>query len=167
MALLKIGIPERQFGVWQPAVAFGFQRSFVSREHPIDGVNAASDVAQGYLSTSYSLAWLSLHAGASVWDARAQNATMQLPRGLFAKLRPFGGATFTPPWYPRTTLIGEISWVPSFDPGAIELRFIASWAVRYRVTRFADVELGMRFRETAGLHETQVLMRANFAGKIW
>jgi hypothetical protein len=154
-ALFKLGVAPGTWTRWQPGVALGFRRSFLTFG------DARPEVARLYLAASAPLGPLRLHAGGDLWDAAG--ATPRPP--LFAtapaagRLRPFGGVEYRPGAYPRSTLVADLTWVPTLGADEIGLRWLAALGVRYQALSWGGVELAVRAREGAGLGGAVVLVR--------
>lgn len=161
-AWFKIGVAEDRFFAHQPALALGFQAQIGSVD---SGALTELRGARMYLVGSRTLGSVRLHLGADIWDGGATSASDErvlLHDGPMARrVRPFGGFGWTPPIYPRTTVIGEISWVPTFSADRIDLRWLAAWGVRYQAFNWGSVELAVQHRQRGTLDDSTVLLRAN------
>ena len=158
-AQFRMGVAEKRLAPWQPAVALGFRRSLAT----IDGV----DAAELWVAGSRRIWQFTLHVGGDLWDASAAGQVLH-DRPVSSNLRPFGGLEWRPPWYPKTTLLGEWSWVPEITRGNIDMRWLGGFGVRYFAFDWLSLDLVVRFRESADptvmtvkLNETTVGVRFN------
>jgi hypothetical protein len=161
-AWFKIGLAEDRFFRHQPALALGFRAQIGTADAgELDELRGA----RMYAVASRTLGSVRLHLGLDVWDGGATTAAgkrvLMHEGALGARARPFGGVGWTPDIYPRTTVIAEVSWVPSFRPESIELRWLAAWGVRYQAFDWGSVELAVRHRQRGTLDDSTVLLRAN------
>ncbi len=147
MAGFKVGVARGRRGRGLGA-ALGFRRSLAA------GTTA---IAALYAAGSAELGGLRAHAGVMAWDARqADVALATAPR-----LRPFAALEWTPAPYPRTTLVGDLSWLPELDGHRVSLRWIAGWGVRYQALAWGSIELAVRHRGGDDLGGSTVLVRVN------
>lgn len=77
-----------------------------------------------------------------------------------ARFRPLAGLEIHPPMHPRSSLIGDVAWVPSLV-GAPDLGWVLGIGVRFQAVRWASVELAVRAREAEELGASTVLLRLN------
>jgi hypothetical protein len=160
--LFQVAVPPDKLWSWQPAVALVYRRSFAVPAQTLDGVRIDPSTARLSLVASLHLGSLALHAGADLWDASVAGAaagTALDAQPLTDQLRPLAGLEWRPSLYPRTTVLADLAWAPDFSSQPIALRWLASTGVRYAVTNWADVELGVQVREGEGLRGTAVLLR--------
>lgn len=175
--LFKIGLGEGEFVSWQPALALGFRKTFGATQVAEDlgdpsnfGDLDDARAARLFAVASKTLGPLRLHVGVDIWDAEVvvgeqREALSQRPLG--ERVRPFAGVAWTPSIYPRTSLIGDVSWVPVMDqsPGSgdprAELRWLAGWGVRYQALDWVSTELAVRHREGGQLDDSTVMLRFN------
>ncbi|MCE9575751.1 MAG: hypothetical protein K8W52_21555 [Deltaproteobacteria bacterium] len=146
MAGFKLGIARGRRGRALGG-ALGFRRSFA----------APTAVAALYAAASAELRGLRVHAGVMAWDAREAEVT----RATAPHLRPFAALEWTPAPYPRTTLVGDLSWLPELDGNRVTLRWIAGWGVRYQALAWGSIELAVRHRGGDDLGGSTVLVRVN------
>jgi hypothetical protein len=151
-------------GRWRPALAFGVRNTFgAAIPHTLAQLVPAGDslvprVTEAYLVASRELLpgrWrIRLHAGGIAQESRIAG----LGTGLV--VRPVGGVELGTPQYPRTTLIGDLAWVPDLNAATGPVTsWIAGWGVRYAAWPWANVELDVRNREGEGLGDTTVMLR--------
>src|SRR2546421_3515031 len=83
-------------------------------------------------------------------------------------VRPLGGLEVTPPQYPKTTLMGDIAWLPRYQPDdpATMLsgntpEWLIGWGVRYQALTWGSIELDVRHRQDEGLSDSTVMVRVN------
>lgn len=143
-------------GSWfphQPALSLAFERSMSDDERAAEVRGTASD------------RWVSRRAGAlqatvglGVWEiAGAEGRLSQRP--LPERIRPFGGVAWTPPAYPRTSLLLEGSYGPSVLDGLPRLDWRLGWGARYRAGSWSTIDLVVRNRQEAGLAGSTVMVR--------
>jgi hypothetical protein len=154
-AQFRMGVGEGRLSAWQPALAIGFRRSLAT----IDGV----DAAELWVGASRRISQFTLHVGGDMWDAATRGGNTLHDGPLADSIRPFAGLEWRPPWYPRTTILGEWSWVPEIDGRAVDLSWLAAWGVRYQAFDWLSLDLALRFRENDKLGDTTVFMRFNVA----
>jgi len=138
-------------GAWfraQPALAVGMRRSFAARAPA--GSTAAPEVATLFAVASARAHGVAVHLGASAWATA---------RGARPPVRPFAGLEWRPPQYPRTTLLGDLSWLPELGADGAALRLIAGWGIRYQALSWGAVELAVRHREDDALAGSTVFVR--------
>lgn len=141
-----------------PALVLGFRKTFAS-DAPLDDAR----IAEVHLVASRGLGPVRLHAGATLTAAGYTGAMGDLAE-LSPTVRPLGGIEWTPPAYPRTTLLGDLAWVARFEDGKPpDLESVAGWGVRYQALRWSSVELLVRHREDEGLGDSTVMIRVNAA----
>jgi hypothetical protein len=155
MAQFRMGVGEGRLAAGQPAVAIGFRRSLAT----VSNV----DAAELWVAASRRIWQLTLHAGGDLWDATVRGGVVLHDRPLGEILRPLAGLEWRPPWYPRTTLLGEWSWIPQIDGAAIALRWLAGAGVRYQAFEWLSLDLATRFREGDKLGNAVVMLRINVA----
>lgn len=163
-ASFKIGSHQDALFPGQPAVALGVRATFTAHQQP--GF-ADPRVSEAYLVASRELGpYLRVHAGAEAIDARFRD-----PEGaehtLGTILRPIGGIELRPPQYPRTTLIGDVAWVPRLEHDAPTLEWLGGVSVRYQALVWGSIELTFRHREDEGLAASTVLVRVNAVFDHW
>jgi hypothetical protein len=162
----RIGLPERFYGRWQPALALGFRAPIGDREIDVAGDPSRFRAARLYAVASSQLGPVELHAGADVWDAEVIDSagTRQLhDEPLRRRVRPLAGLVWNPSIYPRTHLLVDGSWAPVFDGDEVTLRWLMSWGVRYQALSWGSIELDVRHREGGDLGDSEVTIRLNGA----
>ncbi|MCG8423467.1 MAG: hypothetical protein MJE77_36670 [Proteobacteria bacterium] len=160
-ALFKVGLGENHLVQWQPALALGFRTTLGTRR--VDDFDRLR-VARLYAVASKTLSSLQLHVGFDIWDAavrRDGQRRVLSNQPLSDRTRPFGGFAWTPSLYPRTSLIGDISWSPVVDENRVELRWLAGWGAYYQALDWASIELSVRHRQGQGLGDATVAIRVN------
>lgn len=160
-ALFKIGLQEDWLGGWQPALALGYQKTLWT-----DVPAAAGELtcARVFAVASQQLGPIQVHAGVDLWDAEVTSGDRRellSQRPLGERIRPLGGFSWVPSIYPRTSLIGDISWVPVVEDGTADLRWLAGWGVRYQALEWSSIELSVRHREGDDLDDSTVMIRIN------
>jgi len=86
---------------------------------------------------------------------------------LGATIRPFGGIEIRPPQYPKTTLIGDVAWLPRLEHDGPTLEWLGGVSVRYQALVWGSIELTFRHREDEGLAASTVLVRVNAVFDHW
>ncbi|MBA3540190.1 MAG: hypothetical protein H0T79_11235, partial [Deltaproteobacteria bacterium] len=153
-ATFKLGAPEDAWFRGQPALGFGVRTTILP-----DRTATHTRVAEAFLVASRALGPVQLHAGASVTDAtdeRSEGAT------LGKQVRPLGGFQWTPHQYPRTTVMGDVTWVPLLTD-TLRREWVAGWGVRYQAFTWGSIELGGRNRQAEGIGDTRFFLRMNVA----
>jgi len=146
-AAFRIGAREDAWFIGQPALVLGVRESFGSGPR----------VGEAYVVASRELGpYVRVHAGALAIDARDRAAGA---KALGFTVRPTAALELTPPQYPKTTLLGDLSWEPRLEPAAPQPEWIAGWGVRYQALRWGAIELAVRHRETEGVAASTVLVR--------
>jgi hypothetical protein len=143
-AAFRVGARQGAWFAGQPALVLGLQARFGS-----------SDASSVYLVGSRELGPLRVHAGASASDARVGDTR------LGATVRPLAALELTPPKYPKTTLMGDVTWAPRTDRTEPAVEWVAAWGVRYQALRWGSIELDVRHREGEGLGGSTVFVRVN------
>jgi hypothetical protein len=144
---LKVGASRRLASALVAAVV-GFRRSFGAWQVGDADADAMRDVeiAEAFAVASARVRGLRGHAGVAIWASDVASATA----------RPFAGLEWTPPPYPKTTLLVDFSWAPD-DDGAV--RWVGGWGVRYQALDWGSIELAVRHREGDDLDGATVLVR--------
>ena len=157
-ASFRVGSPQDALFTGMPALALGVRTTYTSRS-PFDDAR----VAEVYGVASWVLGPVRAHAGASIVDASHAGPTAAGDDDveLGPRLRPLAGLEWTPSQYPKTSLVGDIAWVPLLEPTRIELEWAASWGVRYQALSWGAIELFVRHREEGALADSTVLMRVH------
>jgi hypothetical protein len=159
-ATFRMGARQDALFRGMPAVLVGARTTFATSGSGFGRVR----VSEAYAVASRMLAHdrlgkLRLHAGVLAIDASMNDDS------LGPTLRPAGGFEYTPPQYPQTTLMGDLSYVPllrdTATPGGdpVALEWIAGWGVRYQAFEWGAIELALRHREGEGLGDSTVMVR--------
>jgi hypothetical protein len=154
-AQFRMGVGEGRLADWQPALALGFRRSLAT----IDDL----DAAELWVAASRRVFQFTIHAGGGMWDAAVRGGKALHDGPLADSVRPFAGLEWRPPWYPKTTMLGEWSWVPEITSQSIDMHWLAGAGVRYHAFDWLSLDLAARFRENDGLGKTSVMVRFNVA----
>jgi hypothetical protein len=135
-----------------PALVLGVRTTFAS-----SGPFHEARVGEAYVVASRELGPLRVHAGVAVIDAGFADVT------LGRTARPLAGLEWTPGQYPKTTLMGDVAWMPRLESDAagdrVALEWVAGWGVRYQAFAAGSVELAVRHREDEGLGDSTVMLR--------
>ncbi|HEU0030202.1 MAG TPA: hypothetical protein VFQ53_06210 [Kofleriaceae bacterium] len=161
-ASFRMGAHQDAWFRGMPALAIGMRTTYAAGDR-FDHAR----VTDGFVVASRVLGPVRLHAGASVIDAGFDHddGTTTRTITLGPKLRPLAGFEWTPSQYPRTSLMGDVVYVPRLerdvDAGrvGVELEWLAAWGVRYQAFSWGAIDLAVRHREDEGLGDTRVLMR--------
>lgn len=137
--LFKMATPR----TWPVGAALGFRKSFTG-----------TLTAQGFLAASADLRQVRLHAGLEMWATQDR-----LLDGKLAGLRPFGAVEWTPPMFPRSTILSDLVWAPR--PETTLLVWVWTSGVRYRFVDWGSVELAVQFNEHDLLHKPAIFVRLN------
>jgi hypothetical protein len=132
-AAFRVGAHQDAWFDGQPALVFGVRTT----------IGDVHRVADAYVVASRTLGLASIHAGVVASDARGALAG---PR-LGMTVRPFTGIELTPPQYPKTTVLADLSWLPDFQPGQPIIKAAVGWGVRYQALRWGSIELDVRQRD--------------------
>jgi hypothetical protein len=141
-------------GAWfrgMPALVLGVRVAFAAYEPAVDAPRAAD----AYLVASRDLGVVRLHAGA---DAIAASAA---GRASGLRLRPLAGVEIHPPMYPRSSLLGDLAWLPELEARGPALRWMFGIGVRYQAFSWASIELAVRARQGEDLGGSTVMVRVN------
>lgn len=160
VAGFKMGVNQDTWFRHQPALALGFRTTAGGRELPWTG--AGAKIAEAYLAASIDVGFgLRLHGGAAMWASRHYDPSGAaiVMKASGKTIRPFAAFEFTPSNFPRTTLVGDVAWIPELDPAKATLRWIGGWGVRYQALSWGSIELEVRHREGDGLAGSTVLVR--------
>lgn len=150
-AAFRLGARQDAWFAGMPALVLGVRNTFAARGHTFGGAR----VTDAYLVASRVIGPVRVHVGADVTDGGYHDLT------LGPALRPFAGFEWTPAPYPKTSVLGDVMWVPKMEPDKIELEWLAGWGVRYQALRWGSIELAVRHRQDEGLQESTVLVRVN------
>jgi hypothetical protein len=152
-AAFRLGARQDAWFPGMPALLVGVRTTYAARGHDF----GRARVSDAYLAASRVLGSVRLHAGVNATAAGFGNEDVTLE----PTLRPFGGLEWTPPMYPRTSVLADITYLPVFHPDRIELEWVAGWGVRYQALRWGSIELAVRHREDEGLGDSTVMIRLN------
>lgn len=151
----RVGAAAEAWFRHQPALSLAFERSMS------DDDGARSAEVRGTASDR----WVSGRAGAlqataglGVWEIAAAEGRLS-QRPLSERVRPFLGVAWTPPAYPRTSLLLEGSYGPSVIGGIPRLDWRLGWGARYRAGSWSTIDLVVRNRQDAGLAGSTVMVR--------
>ncbi|MCX5748379.1 MAG: hypothetical protein NT062_38490 [Proteobacteria bacterium] len=158
-ATFKLGASQDQWFVGQPALAFGVRTTFAGKHD--------TRVAEAFVVASRDLGPIRLHVGASASDGRDERTTAprRSLRDELRALRPLGGFEWTPGQYPKTSLMGDIAWVPLVEDDAVSARYVTSFAVRYQAFAWSSIELGMNYREAEEIGDSTFFVRVNASAR--
>ena len=144
-AAFRMGARQDAWFAGQPAVALGVS------------VNPGDARAnEAYVVASRAVAPVRLHAGAAVLNARDGGGA-----AMGMRVRPLGGLEWTPPQYPKTSLLVDIAWLPRFEMPKPALEWVLGWGVRYQALTWGSIELDVRHRQNEGLGGSTVMVRVN------
>jgi hypothetical protein len=152
-----MGVASARGRSWRAGVVLGFRRSFTGRAVTVAGRDAALDSAALHLVGGLRVAGFELHGGVELHDALHGDA--RLPRAGHRALRPLAAIAWTPPPYPRTSLLLDGTWMPEVDDAGPRLRWVLGWGVRYQALRWGAIDLVVRQREDQALGDATVLVR--------
>ncbi len=151
-AAFRIGVPADAWFPGMPAVVVGVRTTFAARGHAVHAPRASD----AYLVASRDLGVVRVHAGIDAISAEVDG------RRAAARLRPVAGLEIHPPIYPRSSLIGDLAWVPSLAaPASPSTGWALGIGVRFQAFPWASVELAVRAREAEELGASTVLLRVN------
>jgi hypothetical protein len=156
-ALFKMGAATRATRHWRLGAALGFRRTIATRRIAAGGRDDELAAAQLHLVTGARWRGLELHAGAELFDALHGGA--RLPSTASRRLRPLAAIAWTPPPYPRTTMLLDVAWSPEVKDGPPRLAWMVGWGVRYQALRWGAIELVVRQREDEALGDSTVMVR--------
>jgi hypothetical protein len=149
----RMGLRQDMLFKGSPALVLGFRTAF----------GHVRRLGEAYLVASRAIGLVRLHAGVAAMDAQHP---MNLRMGTV--IRPLAGLEITPPQYPKTTLMGDIAWIPRFepdDPTTMKSRntpeWVIGWGVRYQALTWGSIELDVRHRESEDLGASTVMVRIN------
>ncbi len=150
-AAFRLGARQDAWFPGMPAVVLGLRNTFAARGHTFGGAR----VTDAYLVGSRVLGPVRLHLGGAISDGGYKQVA------LGPTLRPFAGFEWTPAPYPKTSVLGDVMWVPRIETDRVELEWVAGWGVRYQALKWGSIELAVRHRQDEGLQESTVLVRVN------
>ena len=160
-ALFKLGLATSAARDWRLGAALGFRRTIATRPVTAGGRDAELDAAQLYLVGG--LRWrgaageLDVHGGAELFDAAHGDA--RIAHTAARALRPVAGLAWTPPPYPRTSMVVDVAWAPEVKDGPPRLAWVVGWGVRYQALSWGAIELIVRQREDEVLGDSTVMVR--------
>lgn len=160
-ALFKLGVATSAARAWRLGAALGFRRTIATRAVTAGGRDAELAAAQLYLVGG--VRWrgpageLDAHAGAELFDAAHGDA--RITHIAARTLRPVAGLAWTPPPYPRTSLVVDVAWAPEVKDGPPRLAWAVGWGVRYQALSWGAIELVVRQREDEALGDSTVMVR--------
>ena len=164
-AAFRMGARQDAWFAGMPALLVGTRVS-VAASGAFDNLRVVD--AYGVASRSLFEGKLRLHAGVSLVNARFEAPDGEHELGL--QVRPNAGLEWTPPQYPKTSLMGDVAFLPLLvadDTGQrIELEWVAGWGVRYQAFEWGAIELAVRHREgleshPEGLGDSTLFVRLN------
>lgn len=167
----RMNVPAGHWWRWQPALDLTFQRTEARADKDSDeDSDTPEDQAQAAeLRAAATKTWRSsafgvidLTAGLGLWEIAGAGVRLS-DEALGARVRPFGGVAWTPPSYPRTSLLLEGSFGPTVLDGQPRLDWRLGWGARYQVFRWSTIDLVVRNREDAGLAGSTVMVRLTAA----
>lgn len=150
-AAFRLGAPQDAWFPGMPAVVLGLRNTFAARGHTF----GAARVTDAYLVASRVIGPVRLHLGGAITDGGYQQIS------LGPTVRPFAGFEWTPAPYPKTSVIGDVMWLPKLETDKVELEWLAGWGVRFQAVTWGSIELAVRHRQDEGLQESTVLVRVN------
>ena len=160
-ALFKMGVATSAARQWRLGAALGFRRTIATRRVIAGGRDAELAAAQLYLVVGARWHGVEVHGGAELFDARHGDA--RISHDLARSVRPVAGLAWTPPPYPRTTMVVDLSWAPEVKDGPPKLGWMVGWGVRYQALRWGAIELVVRQREDEALGDSTVMVRVTGA----
>lgn len=160
-ALFKMGVATSAAREWRLGAALGFRKTIATRSVLAGGRDAELAAAQLYLvggARWYGPAGgIEVHAGAELFDAAHGDA--RIAHAIARTVRPVGGLAWTPPPYPRTAMVVDVSWTPEVKDGPPRLAWMVGWGVRYQALPWGAIELVVRQREDEALGDSTVMVR--------
>jgi hypothetical protein len=156
-AAIKVGRAQRSR--WFPALALGFRRSVTASRA---GALRDVDIAELFVVASLRRDAVTLHVGTAGWETshvgQGGEPVGQKPRAI--AIRPFTGVEWQPVRYPRTTVLGDLSFSPELGDAAA-VRWHAAWGIRYQALAWGSIELAVRHGQDDGLAGSTVMVRVN------
>jgi hypothetical protein len=152
-AAFRMGVRQDAWFRGAPALVLGLRTTFAARGHDF----GEARVTEGYVVASRVVGPVRAHVGGQITSAAFGDRTVQLD----ARPSALAGLEWTPSIYPRTSVLADLAWAPQFSPTEIELKWLASWGVRYQALPWASVELAVRHRQDEGLGDSDVMIRVN------
>jgi hypothetical protein len=156
----RMGVRQDTWFRGMPALALGTRVSFLA-SGPFDGLKVVDlyAVASRVLFAKTRTP-LRLHAGLQIIDAGFETEAGRVD--IRPRFRPTAGLEWTPPQYPRTSLMGDLAYVPliaSEPTPRVNLEWVAGWGVRYQAFDWGAIELAVRHREDEGIGDSTVFVR--------
>lgn len=164
-AKFKVGVDQGVIGRYAPAIALGFRRSLYGAERQTGSMTLSPEFGEMYLAVSYNVSRLELHVGAEMWDALSlEDGPALHDQPVADQIRPFGGLSYRPARYPRTSMMIDFGWVPEFRATeGPELEWVGGIGVRYQALSWGSVELAVRARENGAVDDAVAFLRFNGA----
>jgi hypothetical protein len=162
VAGFKLGVNQGTWHRWQPALALGFRTTAGGRSPAWSDEPAKTSALYAVVGAALG-GGVRIDGGATLWASRhrdAAGAVIELDAAP-ATVRPFIGVALTPSFYPRTTLLADLTWVPELSPTDSRLRWLGAWGVRYQALAWGSIELLVRHREGDDLQGSTVMIRVN------
>ena len=154
----RLGVEAGRWFAQQPALELTFERTANGGSDEDEPQVAELRAAASRSFCSGAAGIFDLTAGVGLWDMEDNGA--KLSRGSLAdRVRPYGGLAWTPPSYPRTSLLLEGSFGPSLIDGEPRLDWRLGWGARYQVFSWSAIDLVVRNRQDAGLAGSTVMIR--------
>ncbi|HUQ03263.1 MAG TPA: hypothetical protein VM261_12260 [Kofleriaceae bacterium] len=167
-ALFKMGAATSAARDWRLGAALGFRKTFATRTVTAGGRDAELEAAQLYVVSG--LEWrgvagvVDVSGGIELFDAR--HGDVRIAHTVERTVRPVAGLAWTPPPYPRTTMVVDVSWSPEVKDGPPRLGWVVGWGVRYQALGWGAIELVVRQREDETLGDSTVMVRVTGALKV-
>ncbi|HMG54483.1 MAG TPA: hypothetical protein VK601_13395 [Kofleriaceae bacterium] len=151
-AAFRIGARQGAWFAGMPAVVLGVRTAFAA----LGGAVPEPRASDAYAVASRDLGVIRLHAGIDAIAASVGG------RRSAARLRPLAAVEIHPPMYPRSSLLGDIAWLPELDAQhGPALGWLLGIGVRYQAFSWASIDLAVRARQGEPLDGTTVLVRFN------
>ena len=144
-AAFRIGARQDVLFVGQPAVVFGVRTAI-----------GHDKVGEAYVVASRVIGLVRLHAGVGAMDAQQRGFA-----AMGTQVRPLAGLELTPPQYPKTSLMGDVAWLPRYELTTPTPERVIGIGVRYQALAWASIELDVRNRQDEGLQASTVMVRIN------
>lgn len=150
----RMGVAAGRWFAQQPALDLTFERTSGDEE------THAAELRLGATRSwrSERVGAIDLTAGVGLWEIDGNGARLS-DEPLGKRVRPYGGVAWTPPSYPRTSLLLEGSFGPSVIDGEPRLDWRLGWGARYQVFSWSAIDLVVRNRQDAGLPGSTVMVR--------
>src|SRR3954469_12380398 len=110
-AAFRLGARQDAWFQGMPALVLGVRTTFATHGHTFGGARETD----AYVVGSRAIGPVRLHAGAALSDAGYHDIS------LGPKLRPLGGFEWTPAPYPKTSVLGDVMWLPKLEPDDVKL----------------------------------------------